>query len=112
MKLQSCDSATGDFEPDNLTPDEHERLLLMSEHAIGTPLSPAAQAVLDAVREICPAPADEIAAAAIRELMNQVAPQPQGFPTCKYMDGYLTAKQRLRMRSLAIADELEGLAND
>jgi hypothetical protein len=30
------------------------------------PLSPAAQAVLDAVTEICPAPADEIAAAALR----------------------------------------------
>ena len=29
---------TGDFEPDNLTPDEHERLLLMSEHAIATEL--------------------------------------------------------------------------
>ena len=32
---------TGDFEPDNLTPDEHERLLLMSEHAIGTELENA-----------------------------------------------------------------------
>jgi hypothetical protein len=31
-----------------------------------TDLSPAAQAVLNAVREICPAPADEIAAAAFR----------------------------------------------
>jgi hypothetical protein len=31
-----------------------------------TDLSPAAQAVLNAVREICPAPADEIAAAALR----------------------------------------------
>jgi len=31
-----------------------------------TELSPQAQAVLDAVREICPAPADEIAAAALR----------------------------------------------
>jgi hypothetical protein len=30
--------ATGDFEPDNLTPEEHERLLLMSEHAIATEL--------------------------------------------------------------------------
>ena len=80
-------------------------------HGSNPTLSPTAQAVLDAVREICPAPADEIAATAIRELMNQVAPQPPRFPTCKYMDGYLTAKQRLRMRSLAIADELEGLAN-
>jgi len=30
------------------------------------PLSPAAQAVYNAVLEICPAPADEIAAAALR----------------------------------------------
>ena len=35
------------------------------------PLSPAAQAVLDAVREICPAPADEIAAAALRAAAKQ-----------------------------------------
>jgi len=31
-----------------------------------TDLSPQAQAVLDAVKEICPAPADEIAATALR----------------------------------------------
>lgn len=31
-----------------------------------TPLSTAVQAVLDAVKKICPAPADEIAAAALR----------------------------------------------
>jgi hypothetical protein len=31
-----------------------------------TDISPAAQAVYDAVLEICPAPADEIAAAALR----------------------------------------------
>ena len=34
-------------------------------------LSPAAQAVLDAVKEICPAPADEIAAAAFRAAAEQ-----------------------------------------
>ena len=33
---------------DNLTNEEHEALLLMSEHAIAPPLSPAARAVLDA----------------------------------------------------------------
>ncbi len=37
-----------------------------------TPLTPAAQAVLDAVRKICPAPADEIAAAALRAAADQV----------------------------------------
>jgi hypothetical protein len=39
-----------------------------------TELSPQAQAVLDAVREICPAPADEIAAA-LRAAANQVVPE-------------------------------------
>ena len=33
---------------DDLTNEEHEALLLMSEHAIAPPLSPAARAVLDA----------------------------------------------------------------
>jgi hypothetical protein len=41
--------ATGDFEPDNLTPEEHNALVLISDHAIAPPLSPAAQAVKDAV---------------------------------------------------------------
>jgi hypothetical protein len=36
---------------DDLTNEEHEALLLMSEHAIAAPLSPAAQAVLDAFTE-------------------------------------------------------------
>jgi hypothetical protein len=79
-------------------------------------LSPAAQAVLDAFLAEWDVYAVDDArqgiAAAIRELMNQVAPQPPGFPTCQYMDGYLKSKKRLRMRSLAIADELEGLGND
>ena len=34
----------------DLTDEEHERLILMSEHAIAKPLSPAAQAVLAAYR--------------------------------------------------------------
>jgi hypothetical protein len=33
---------------DDLTNEEHETLLLMSEHGIAAPLSPAAQAVHDA----------------------------------------------------------------
>ena len=39
-----------------------------------TNLSPAAQAVYNAVLEICPAPTDEIAAAALRAAADQVAP--------------------------------------
>jgi hypothetical protein len=34
----------------DLTDEEHERLILMSEHAIAKPLSPPAQAVLAAYR--------------------------------------------------------------
>ena len=34
----------------DLTEEEHERLILMSEHAVAKPLSPAAQAVLRAYR--------------------------------------------------------------
>jgi hypothetical protein len=53
-----------------------------------TELSPAAQTVLDAVRDICPAPADEIAAAALRAASL----------ICK----------RERRILMTLADELEG----
>jgi hypothetical protein len=66
-----------------------------------TELSPQAQAVLDAVREICPAPADEIAAAALQAAADQVVPETHaGF-----------ARHSIRLRLLAIAAELEG-SND
>jgi hypothetical protein len=60
----------------------------MSEHAIAAPLSPAAQAVLDAAE-----PCDELEsaiAAALRAVAEQVLP--------------LSARRQL----LAMADELEG----
>jgi hypothetical protein len=74
-------------------------------------LSPAGQAVLDAVREICPAPADEIAAAALRAAADQVVPEPpitaEGGRT--YAEGWTVATlQAIRHRFLAIAAELEG----
>ena len=65
-----------------------------SESMIDSTLSPAAQAVRDAVLEICPAPADEIAAAALRAVVQEL----------KYFG--ITEKN-----ILAIAAELEG-AND
>jgi hypothetical protein len=73
---------------DTLSNEEHERLLLMSEHAIAAPLSPAAQAVLNAAE-----PCDELEgaiAAALRAVAEQVLP--------------LSARRQL----LAMADELEG----
>ena len=66
-----------------------------------TELSPAAKAVLDAVRGICPAPADEIAAAALRAAADQIHYTDQlgltGF------GGYTQAQDQI----LTIADELE-----
>ncbi len=61
-------------------------------------LSPAAQAVLNAVREICPALADEIAAAALRATANEVCLR---WAELQHPADVLNA----------IADELEG-AND
>ncbi len=74
-------------------------------------LSPAAQAVLDAVRKICPAPADEIAAAALRAAADQVVPE-LGRPRTAdertlYHEGRLDAVIRHRQQLLAIATELD-----
>ena len=71
-------------------------------------LSPAAQAVYNAVLEICPAPADEIAAAALRAAADQVVPdEPQ---ECKHFTNETVRLNRMGTRSqiLAIAAELEG----
>lgn len=56
-----------------------------------TTLSPATQAVYDAVLEISPAPADEIAAAALRALAVRI-----------------NGADAIRQDILDIADELEG----
>jgi len=69
-------------------------------------LSPAAKAVLDTVREICPAPADEIAAAALRAAVKFTKKQ----KITKTL-GVTMAKSHpycLERDLLAIADELEG----
>ena len=79
---------------DDLTNEEHEALLLMSEHGIAPPLSAAADAVLDAYsteadrldREVSD---NEMLAAALRAAALY----------CK----------RDAVTLLAIADELEGL---
>mgnify|MGYP003346815664 CR=1 FL=1 len=73
-----------------------------------TQLSPAAQAVLDGIREICPAPADEIAAAALRALADQVVPEePLHGGDQRWMYERDT-RQIARKKILAIAAELEG----
>jgi hypothetical protein len=100
---------------DDLTNEEHEALLLMSEHAIAPPLSPAAQAVLDAVT---PYPIHEAAiAAALRAAVDQVVPdgpKPSAnsdfhlMNWTKSLDQYYQ-RQQTRAELLAIAAELEGL---
>ena len=73
-----------------------------------TELSPQAQAVYDAVREICPAPADEIAAAALKAAADQVVPEePLHYGDQRWMFER-DARQACRKKFLAIAAELEG----
>jgi hypothetical protein len=73
-----------------------------------TDLSPAAQAVYDAVLEICPAPADEIAAAAVRAAVDQVVPMEQEIiDNCWY-----EKVDPIREQFLAIAAELETFATE
>jgi hypothetical protein len=73
-----------------------------------TELSPQAQAVLDAVREICPAPADEIAAA-LRAAATQIEPTQEdrakepGIHSQVFFNGIAWSAVQL----LAIAAELE-----
>ena len=71
-----------------------------------TDLSPAAQAVLDAVKEICPAPADEIAAAALRAVVDQL-----GYDNYNVDGDHGLAVVNVR-DILSIANELEALPND
>jgi hypothetical protein len=73
---------------DDLTNEEHEALLLMSEHAIAPPLSPAAQAVLNGFRAVPTLMDGPSIAAALRAAALY----------CK----------RDAVTLLAIADELEG----
>ena len=104
---------------DNLTNEEHEALLLMSEHAIAPPLSPAAKSVLDTftgndtihgLHHLIPR-----LAAALRAAADQVVPLREAprirhdakRPTIEWHSW--NACQQSRSRLLAIADELEAL---
>ena len=104
---------------EDLTNDEHEALLLMSEHGIASPLSPAAQAVMDAAftladnldRDVTEA---EMIAAALRAAADQVMPEeprPTGMRPCgdTYSAREIRRGERMKLREqlLAIADELE-----
>jgi hypothetical protein len=96
---------------DNISNEEHERLILISEHAIAPPLSPAAQAVASAYDDT---PEKDTGnhrylwlAAALRAVANQVVPHPGRYPMNEYMEGLRDCKQDFRAALLGIADELE-----
>lgn len=96
---------------DTLSNEEHEHLLLMSEHAIEPPLSPAAQAVLDAATEGFWSSsfssegngAAAVLRAAVKYTKKQKVLRTLGVPMVK------SPVYCLESALLAIADELEGL---
>ena len=100
---------------DDLTNEEHEALLLMSEHAIAAPLSPAAQAVLDAwtasENGVYLEGDPERLAAVLRAAADQVVPTEIDLPPIAPDLGHFRQHERrlTRQRLLAIAAELEGL---
>jgi hypothetical protein len=85
---------------DTLSNEEHERLLLMSEHAIASPLSPAAQAVLNAATEgfwsSSLGSEGNGAAAVLRAVADRVVPV-----------GGSRKNNEIRAELLAIANELD-----
>lgn len=89
-----------------LTKEEHEALVLISEHAVVPPLSPAAQAVLNAYRD---ADLDDAvtAAAVLRAAADQVVPTDTLYArSCCEFTG-----DSIRNALLAIAGELEQLGD-
>ena len=73
-------------------------------------LSPAAHAVITAILEISPAPADEIAAAALRAAVEHRLPEEADLPPFAPDQGHARKMERrlIRRDFLAIATELEG----
>jgi hypothetical protein len=63
---------------EDLTNEEHEALLLMSEHAIAAPLSPAAQAVLHGFRAVPTLMDGPSIAGALRALVGANAYEVEG----------------------------------
>ena len=70
-------------------------------------LSPAAQAVLDAVKQVSPAPADEIAAAALRAAADQVVPHEPVEAFTFTNEAIRLNRMGIRAKLLAIATELD-----
>jgi hypothetical protein len=98
---------------EELTEEEHEALLLRSEHAIGPPLSFAAQAVLDAFNESWWYPEDITEfhiAVVLRAVADQICmKEPLGDTDADA--GVFAAHQAISTALCTIAAELEALAN-
>ena len=99
---------------DDLTNEEHEALLLMSEHAVAPPLSLAAKAVLDAANGTSSWGADDIlndsrwiAAAALRAVAAHL-PISAMYPSSDWGHGWRSGINDARRALLTIAAELEG----
>jgi hypothetical protein len=72
-------------------------------------MSPAARAVCDAVLEICPAPADEIAAAVLRAVAGIIKrAEANSTTSTDWGDGWKHGVRETAQGLLAIAAELEG----
>ena len=98
----------------DLTDEESERLLLMSEHAIAKPLSPAAQAVFHAfnskfdwVEDGVPGPQFNSIAAALRAAADQAAPEKQLEDIAYIHESYVDGMRDALACSEIIAEELE-----
>jgi hypothetical protein len=98
----------------DLTEEEHERLILMSEHAIAPPLSPAASAVFQAfnskfdwVDDGVPGPQFNAIAAALRAAADQAAPEKQLEDIAYIHESYVYGMRDALAILQIIADELE-----
>lgn len=94
----------------HMSDEDFNALCPQGHHAPGAePLSPAAQAVLTAIVEISPAPANEIAAAALRAVADHMRHEfPLSPEYTEWDSGHDAGIQRAQNKILAIADELEG----
>lgn len=98
----------------DLTEEEHERLMLMSEHAIAKPLSTEARKVFEAfnskfewVEDGVPGPQFSAIAAALRAAIKEVTPEKTiediSYVHQSYVDGYKDALYEI----LILANEIE-----
>ena len=95
----------------HLSDAEFNALCPQGEHAPGpAPLSPAAQAVLDAACNALDQRgyiSDQVTAT-LRAVADQLVPHPGRYPMNEYMEGIRDCKQDFYAALRGIADELDG----